>query len=134
MKIRAGIVCGIAGVVCFVFAMLAFGGAAQTQPAVAKQARDESPLAQTYIVLDRHVSAWLPAVGRLSQGLAAACFAEVYPAIEADPDIGLHLLWTDSRGILAVLARISYWGAPILLLLALVLHFMRPKTVHLIKS
>lgn len=134
MKIRASGVCAVAGVLCLASAMLTFGGAAQIKNAVATQARDESPLAHTYIVLDRHASKWLPAVERLSRSLASICFADAWPAIDANPEVGLHLLWTESRGVPASLAKTSYWAAPILLLLALILYFLRPKSIHLIKS
>ncbi len=134
MKMRIWALCGSFGLLCLVFAVLAVGGAGQAQPGVAAQARDESPLAQTYIVLDRHLSAMLPSVAGLSLATARTCFAEAYPAIEADPDVGLHLLFSESRGFMAGLARIAYWGAPILLLASLLLYFLRPKTIHLIKS
>ncbi|MGB8636042.1 MAG: hypothetical protein WCD66_14080 [Rhodanobacteraceae bacterium] len=134
MKMHIWALCGSFGLLCLIFAMLAFGGAGQAQPGVATQAREESPLAQTYIVLDRHLSTMLPAVGKLSRGLARTCFADAYPAIKADPDVGLHLLFSESRGFMAGLARLAYWGAPILLLASLLLYFLRPKTIHLIKS
>ncbi len=132
-NLRAWVICGLAGLICLIFAMLAFGGAAQEQPAVAVQARAESPLAQTYIVLDRHASQLLPSVESMSRALARTCFADTFPAIEADPDIGLYLLRTQSRGFMAVLAGMAYWGAPILLLAALILYFLRPKTIHLMR-
>ncbi len=133
MKMRAWAVTGSAGLFCLVFAMLSFGGAAQVQPPVAKQARDESPLAQTYIVLDRHASS-LPTVEHMSRGLADACFSAAYAEIAANPEVGLHLLFTQSRGPLAGLAKACYWGAPILLLISLVLYFTRPRTISLIKT
>lgn len=132
-NMRAWAVSGAVGLVCLIFAILAFGGAGQAQPAVAAQARNESPLAQTYIVLDRHASRLLPAVGSMSRGLAEVCFADTYAAIEADPDIGLHLLYTQSRGFMAAMAKMTYWGAPILLFASFVLYFLRPKTIHLVR-
>lgn len=134
MKVRAWAIGGVLALLCLVFSMLSVGGAAQVQPAVGAQARAESPLAQTYIVLDRHASALVPAIGRLSRSLADACFGDTWAAIEADPEIGLHLLLTTSRGSLATLARTCYWATPVLLLLSLILYFLRPKPVHLIRS
>lgn len=133
MQARAWMITGMAGLVCLVFAMLAYGGAAQLQAGVAAQARAESPLVQTYVVLDRYASRLAPGVGSLSRQLADACFADAWPAIEADPSIGLSLLSGQSRGLMAGLAAFSRWGAPVLLIASLVLYLLRPRDVHLIR-
>lgn len=133
-KMRIWAVCAVVGLICLIFAVLAFGGAGQAQPAVAAQARAESPLAQTYIVLDRYASRLSPTIRSMSLGLAQSCFGEAYPAIEADPDVGLHLLHSESRGFMAAVARLAYWGAPILLLASLIFYFLRPKTIHLMRN
>lgn len=134
MKMRAYVLAGVLGLVCLVFDVVAFGGAGSAQPAVAVQARNESPIAQTYIVLGRHLFRALPSTRDPAEAVAAACFGDAYPAIHDDPEVALHNLFAKSHGALASLAGISYWGAPVLLLASILLYWFRPRPVHLIRS
>lgn len=132
MKVRAFAVAGLLGLACLVFNVLAVGGAAAMLPGVATQAQDESPLAHTYIVLHRYSVHYLPGVASVSRGLAGACFGDAFSAIREDPRVGLDLLFTASHGVMAALATLLYWAAPVLLLAFVLLYFVRPKTIHLI--
>lgn len=131
-KPRAVTVVGVLCLVCLLFDMLALGGAAQQYPAVAQQARAESPLAQTYIVLDRYAVSWIPGFDNASRRVADATFSEAYPAVKAQPDVALTVLFSQSHGVLAPLLKLAYWAMPLLLLLFLFLVWRRPKSVHLI--
>lgn len=132
MKIRAWAACGTLGILCFLFAALALGGAAQLQPAVAKQARNESFLAHTYIVLDAFASR-VPAIATLSRSVARQCFGATLATLDDDSPVALHQLFARSTGFMAGLAKGSYWAAPILLFLCLILHWLRPRPVHLMR-
>ncbi|MDN5924785.1 MAG: hypothetical protein L0H70_07285 [Xanthomonadales bacterium] len=132
MKVQAVAVVGVLFVVCLAFDMLALGGAAQRYHAVAAQARAESPLAQTYIVLDRYAAKWIPGVEGASKALANATFSASWPAVEAQPEVALTVLFSHSHGALAPLLKLAYWSAPILLLIFLFLLWRRPRPVHLI--
>lgn len=134
MKLPLYAVAAGLGVVCLAFNMLALGAAARAHPAIAAQARAESPLAQTYIVLDRYLRGETPYLAGLANGLANAAFGAAWPAVEAQPELALDSLYADARGKTAAFARAAYWGAPILLLLALVLYVARDRQVRLIST
>ncbi|HET6631342.1 MAG TPA: hypothetical protein VFG73_01370 [Rhodanobacteraceae bacterium] len=132
MKARAHIICGILFFATLLFDVLALGGAAIEQPAVQAQARLESPLAETYIVLGRSLANWIPGVTSVATALASASFGDAYPAVAANPPTALDTLFADSHGALAPVAKASYWLPLPLLLLWLLLRWKRPRPVHLI--
>lgn len=132
MKVKAVAVVGVLFLVSLVFAMLALGGAAQRYRAVAAQARAESPLAQTYIVLDRYAAKWIPGVESASRSVANATFRASWPDVEAQPALALTVLLSHSHGASASLFKAAYWSTPILLLIFLFLLWRRPRPVHLI--
>lgn len=132
MKVQAVAVVGVLFFMCLVFTMLALGGAAQRYRAVAAQARAESPLAQTYIVLDRYAAKWIPGVESASKSVANGTFSASWPAVEAQPKVALTVLFSHAQGALASLFKVAYWSTPILLLIFLFMLWRRPRPVHLI--
>lgn len=134
MKVRAYVLAGTLGLACLGFNVLAIGAAAERFPAVAAQARAESPLAQTYIVLGRYLTDWVPALQTPASALAEASFDNAFAAVEANPSVALDALLTNAQGFFGGLARACYWGAPILLFAFVLLFWFRPRTVHLIRS
>jgi hypothetical protein len=134
MKVRMYAVAGVLGIACLVFDVMALGAAGKAHPAVEAQARLESPLAQTYIVLGRYLLGGLGFLQGPADALADASFTAAYPAVAAQPELALDSLYAQARGVTAGVARAAYWGAPILLLAFIVLFTFRPRTVHLIRN
>jgi len=116
---------------------LAFGALAR-QPAVgamiASAAETQAPITQTYIALGTPLVSRAPVLQIIGESMADAAFGDSYPAIEARPDAAIDLLFSESRGPLSALFMLSYWGAPLLLVLTLAAWVFRSRRAHLIKS
>lgn len=103
-------------------------------PALVSAADVEAPIAHTYIVLGTPLVASSPVLEDVGGAVAAAAFGASYGAIGNSPDAAMDLLFSDSHGPLSALFLLSYWGAPLLLLLTLVAWVFRSRHAHLIKS
>jgi hypothetical protein len=66
--------------------------------------------------------------------MADAAFGDSYDAIEARPAAAIDLLFSGSHGPVAALFMLSYWGAPLLLVLTLAAWLFRTRQTHLIKT
>lgn len=105
-----------------------WGGLART-PIIGQRLRDEaifeSPVAATYLFLGRHV---VDTAQRRDESAAFAArrFPTLIPNTEAEgpPSIHRFLAAQSASGTLA------YYGAPVLLLLSLVLHATRQKRIR----
>lgn len=133
MKLRLYAIAAGFGLFALVFDVLALGAAARLHPAVAAQARAESPLAHTYIVLGRYAAGGHGRLGGIGDALAEAAFGSAWESVEARPELALDTLYTAARGKAATVARLAYWGAPILLLLFVPLFTFRERKVQLIR-
>ena len=110
------------------YTLYVWGGLAVT-PSIGKQLRDQatlqSPIAASYLFLGRHAvsAAGLSDRARIRSG---KLFAEQIADTESLPQRILNrFLAAQSPS-----ARLAYYGAPLLLVLSLVLHARRPKQVR----
>lgn len=108
--------------------MYVWGGLAVT-PAIGKQLREQatvqSPIAASYLFLGRHA---VSAAGLSDRAMARSgkLFAEAIADTESVPQLILdRFLAAQSPS-----ARLAYYGAPLLLVLSLVLHARRPKQIR----
>lgn len=105
-----------------------WGGLAVT-PTIGKQLREQSslqsPLAASYLFVGRHAvsSAGLADRARLH---AQARFPEQVADTESPP----QLVLTRFLAAQSAAGRLAYYGAPLLLVLSLVLHVRRPRQVR----
>lgn len=134
MKLRLYAVAAGFGLFALAFDLLALGAAGQSHPAVAAQARAESPLAHTYVVLGRHLVGERGGLREVGDSLAEAAFGNAWEAVEAQPDVALDTLYAAARGKAATVARLAYWGAPVLLVLFVPLFIFRERKVQLIRN
>lgn len=132
MKIRAYAIALVVGILCLLLDVLVFGSVAARFPAIADQARAESLLAHSYNVLGGYLLAWLPSLKGFAGSVADAAFAESYTAVSEFPRAALTHLLEDTSGIARGLVGFCYWGAPLFLVVGLILYVIRPRTVHLI--
>lgn len=103
-------------------------------PAIAATAEVEAPIAQTYIALGTPLVSRSPVLQAIGESMAGAAFGDSYAAIAARPGAAMDLLFSESRGPLSALFMLSYWGAPLLLVLTLTAWIFRSRRTHLIKS
>lgn len=134
MRFRWYVVTGVFGVFFLLFDLLALGAAAETQPAIAAQARAESPLAETYIVVGQQAMAYSHTLSDVAHALSTAAFDSAMTAVEAQPSIALDTLYAAATGKAAAVARLAYWAGPLLTLLALLLFTVRERRVKLIAN
>lgn len=105
-----------------------WGGLAIT-PTIGKQLREQasvqSPIAASYLFLGRHA---VTAAGRSSQAVdfAGKRFATQIADTESSP----QLILTRFLAAQSATASLAYYGAPLLLVLSLVLHARRPKQIR----
>lgn len=137
MRLRWYALFGIFFLLFLLIDTLSFAALAREQrigPAIASAAAAEAPIAHTYIVLGTPPISHVPVLQTLGGAMADAAFGDSYAAIEARPGAAVELLFSESRGPLSSLFMISYWGAPLLLVLTLAAWLFRTRDTHLIKS
>lgn len=105
-----------------------WGGLAVT-PSIGKQLREQatlqSPIAASYLFLGRHAVSATGLADR-ARTRAAKLFSEEIADTESLPQLILkRFLAAQSPS-----ARLAYYGAPLLLVLSLVLHARRPKQIR----
>lgn len=137
MRIQRYVLFGSFFLLFLLIDVLTFGALAR-QPAVgvaiARAAEIQAPITQTYIALGNPLVSRSPVLQAVGESMANAAFGNSYGAIEARPDAAIDLLFSESRGPLSALFMLSYWGAPLLLLLTLGAWAFRSRRAHLIKS
>lgn len=101
---------------------------------VAAGAEAEAPIAHTYIVLGTPLVASSPVLQNIGEAMAGAAFGDSYEAVHARPAAAIDLLFSESHGPVSALFMLSYWGAPLLLVLTLVAWLFRTRQTHLIKA
>jgi hypothetical protein len=101
---------------------------------VAAGAEVEAPVAHTYIVLGTPLVTSSPVLQDVGEAMADAAFGDSYDAIEERPAAAIDLLFSASHGPVAALFMLSYWGAPLLLVLTLAAWLFRTRQTHLIKT
>ena len=128
---------GILFLICLAVDATAFGalaGETRIGAMIADSARVESPLAHTYIVIGRPLVALSPIWEKTGRDMADAAFGTSYPAILATPDAAITLLFAQSYGVAHAWLLLTYWGAPLFLLLTIIAWLLRTRSTHLIKS
>lgn len=137
MRIRMYALFGILFLICLIIDALAFGALANEAgvgAAIAASAQAQAPIAHTYIFLGSSVVSALPWLQTVGQSIADAALGDAYTAIAATPEAAIDLLFSESRGPLRALFLLCYWGAPLLLVLAIAAWLLRTRPTHLIKS
>jgi len=112
----------------FAYDIYLWGGLAVT-PTIGKQLREQaslqSPLAATYLFLGRHA---VDAAGL--SGRAADFAASKFPEQIADLESAPQLILARFLSAQSASGSLAYYGAPILLLLSMVLHVRRPRQIR----
>ncbi|HJP99009.1 MAG TPA: hypothetical protein VJ862_10635 [Rhodanobacteraceae bacterium] len=98
-------------------------------PVLVPAARDSAPLLHTYIDLGRPFAAHLDAAA--GAHFARMAFGGAYASMAARPAEAPGLLFSGSRGPIHDLLVALYWGAPVLLVLALGAWVLRSRETHL---
>lgn len=126
----------LVGALLLLLDVLAFGGVmsrADVGPSLRQQARLQAPMMHTYGVLGMAlIDKAAPWLKPAATALADAAWGDAYGAIEKSPELATDLLWSQSRGVVRALLRLSSWGAPLLLLAALLGWWRQPKPVHIV--
>ena len=104
------------------------GRAPQVGPVVLEAADRDIGLASVHVL----VGQWLVRGAGLDESaidVATARFADVIPGMLANPDAALETATKQ----MPLGVQLGYYGAPIMLLAALVLWWLRPRPVHLVR-
>jgi hypothetical protein len=131
MKRSLHILAAVAFILLLCDQWLVWGGlgrAPQVGPAVLEAADREVGLASVHVLIGQ----WLVHSAGLDESAIDAAtrrFAAIIPDIQGNPDAALEI--ATSRMPWSV--KFGYSGAPIMLLVAVVLWWRRPRTVHLVK-
>ncbi|KFN43337.1 hypothetical protein [Arenimonas oryziterrae] len=117
----------VLGVVFFLYCLFLWGGVAVSAfgPALEQQASNGSPLASCYLILGRLTVGPL-GLDLVSRGMAMSDFGGVLLLADPKAGVGLASLISGQSWV----AKLCYYGAPILIGLAALLHFLREKPVH----
>lgn len=119
----------------FVNAMV-FGALVQT-PVVGQGVRIAahfaSPLAFLYVNLGKFVT-MIPGVLEAGSALVATAWAPLFERISQTPQIALDILLEPGGNSTQAVLRANYWATPVLACAWAICWYLRPKTVHLVRT
>lgn len=117
---------------------LVMWGAVPTLPdvgiAIERSARNEALLASTYIAIGSQLDAMLPALGDAGAAMMTSAISPAFERIGEDPSVAMDLILSSTYNRAHFWLKFSYWGAPVFLVLALLLWARKPKQVSLIRG
>jgi hypothetical protein len=114
--------------VLFAYDCYVWGGLRDTPeigPRLVKEARYESPLAATYMLVGTHMN---KLIGRTEE--ASRYASRKFPALVLKPEQLDYLAVARTKAAQGVLLSTSYHGAPLLLVLSFLAHFVRQKQIR----
>jgi len=133
MKSQLHVIAMVLFAICFLYDIVVWGGV-PTLPGVgtfiADSAHRETALATTYIAIGTPLDAAMPSLGdyanlRLTEGLN-----DGFDRIKEDPTVAMDLIFGTTWNPTHRMIKAMYWGAPIMLLVSVILWVRRPKAVH----
>lgn len=128
MGARIRLVFWLLTVICFGYNFYLWGGLEAT-PVIGRQLMNEapfqSPLAASYMFLGRKIN---KTIGQREEAVAFA--ARRFPELVANPEKVQNLAVPRFLAAQSTPGRLAYYGAPILLVLSLVLHARRQKPIR----
>lgn len=129
MKGKLHLVAGIVFVLLLAYDFFLWGGLSRSAtlgPMITAASKREVSLAGFYLPVGRELTGW---VGRdAAASLATRTFAPLEASLLANPAAAMDRLLTD----MPMGPRLAYYGAPVVLLLDLLLWWRRPRGVHLV--
>jgi len=99
---------------------------------IRRSANTEAPLAATYIALGSWLDESVPALDAWGRSVMIQAIEPAFERIAQEPAVAMDLILSNTYNRTHSTVRTLYWAAPVLLVLAMVLWFRRPKTVSLI--
>jgi hypothetical protein len=129
MKGKAYVVAGIAFLLLLGYDFFLWGGLSRTAslgPMMTEASKREVALASLYLPVGRQLTGLVGA--RAAAEMAQSTFDPLEPRLLANPAAAMDTLLSG----LPWLPRMAYYGAPVLLLLFLLLFWRRPRGVHMI--
>ncbi|MGH8172701.1 MAG: hypothetical protein ACREPX_06115 [Rhodanobacteraceae bacterium] len=136
MKYRPHVIAMILFVLCFLYDLVVWGSVRsipEVGPGIADSARREAPLATAYITLGEVLDSTVPFFRDFGAERLTSAFGEGFERIEADPTVAMDLIFDTTWNATHRWVKTMYWGAPILLLVSLVLWARRPRAIHMIR-
>jgi hypothetical protein len=136
MKNRLHLIALVLFVLCFLYDLVVWGSVSalpDVGPSIADSARREAPLAATYITLGETLDSAVPSLQAFGAGRLSGALSEGFERIRADPTVAMDLIFDTTWNASHRWIKTMYWGAPVLLLLTIILWVRRPKTVHMIR-
>jgi len=136
MKFRAHVVALVLFAVCFLYDLVVWGSVSalpEVGEGIADSARREAPLATTYIALGDMLDSAVPALRDYGSARLTDGFSEGFERIRADPTVAMDLIFGPSWNATHSWIKTTYWAAPVLLLIALVLWVRRPKKISVLR-
>lgn len=118
----------------FLFNLTVWGavpGLADVGPAIQRSAGNEAPLATAYITLGAMLDGALPSFGRFGAGVLTDALGEIFPRIVESPPLAMDLIFSSRLNGTHAWLKTLYWGAPVLLVLSLLLWVRKPKKVSM---
>jgi len=137
MRKRLHLILGVLFVLAFLCEAVFWAGAAAL-PDVGRPIRQsvqrEAPLVLTYTVSGEVLGKIVPTFVGVGEQWASAAFEPGYQRIKDDPNVTAALIFGNTWNGTHRLAKAGIYGTPLLLALALLAWFLRPKQVRLMGS
>ncbi len=117
---------------------LTFWGAVPDLPdvggAIKRSANSEAVLASTYIFAGGYLDSAIPALGHFGASVMSDALSPAFPQIVEQPNLAMDLILSSDFNAAHGWIKTLYWAPPILFLAYLLLWWLRPKAVKLIRT
>jgi hypothetical protein len=133
MKSRLHVLALVSFAICFLYDIIVWGGVSSLPivgPGIADSAHREAPIATAYIAIGTPLDAAVPSLGDFANARLTEGLGEGFERIRDDPTVAMDLIFDSTWNSTHRWIKAMYWGAPITLLLTVVLWFRRPKAIH----
>lgn len=120
-------------VLCLLYNVVVWGALPQLPEvglAIVDSAHREAPLATAYIELGRGIDGAVAALQAFGERRLSAGLGDGFARIHDDPTVAMDLILNTTWNFQHRWIKTAYWGAPLLLLLTIVLWLRRPRQVR----
>jgi hypothetical protein len=102
--------------------------------AIERSASREALLASTYISIGSRINELMPSLASTGESMVTSAISPAFQRISEDPGVAMDLILNASYNRAHAWLKFSYWAAPVLLVLSLLLWVRKPKQVSLIRG
>lgn len=136
MKFRLHVIALLLFAVTFLYDLVVWGGVhalPDVGDSIAQSAEREAPLATTYIAIGGVLDSLVPPLKGFGADRLDEALADGLASIREDPTLAMEVVFGPTLNPAHRWIKITYWAAPVLLLLSLLFWVRRPRQLRTLR-